>query len=273
MENKHFITLSASATELEPLDEPALSAQVAFWAHMADRSLFAGKLSMGDLSHPLEMLTQRLDLFSTKFDTGSGFYHWADEVRSLCVEALADPAAFVYPKQSKLDAGLSSVAFDTLMKGRRSVREYNGEPVDDALILQILGYGAWAPSSCNMQGLRYIVMKSAEAKEKIKRNGIDVGNAACVIAVLADMRLYCDSDAECACHDSGAAIQNMLLACHQLGLGACYISDTSLNGPKFRALLPVQEHEKVTALVSIGHYDSTPMAPGRINAAKVTRFI
>lgn len=273
MLNKHFISMSASTAELETLDEPALSAQVAFWTHMVDRLLFSGKTVGGDLPLQADMLDARLTVFSRKYGTGSSFYQWADKVLSLCRQALDAPDSFAYPKEGHAETGISEAAFDRLIQGRRSVRQYTGEPVDDVLICKVLEAARWAPSSCNMQGLRYIVVKSDEAKPKIKRNMIDIENAACVISVIADLRMYCDGDIECACHDSGAAVQNILLACHQLGLGACYISDTGLNSQKFRSLLPLQEHEKVTALVAIGRYKSAPMAPGRIDTEKVTKYL
>ena len=89
--------------------------------------------------------------------------------------------------------------------------------------------------------------------------------------MLADFLMYSDLDIKCAYHDSGAAIQNMLLACHYFGLGACYISSKRLND-KIRSLIPVREYEKVTALISIGHYDESPITPERMEIRKLIRF-
>jgi nitroreductase len=273
MENKYFISFNIPREKLQNLDELALLAQIMFWAHDLDKSLssrFTGGKT--ELLKKLSLLSLRTDAYKKKYAENCVAYKWGLRIKELCNEAIYSKTDYQYPFARKMEINIPNSELDNLIKGRRSIRAYTGEGISNELIMKILEYASWAPNSCNNQALRYCVIQSKRSKAKIKRSGIDIEHSACVIAVLADLRLYSDLDIECACHDSGAAIQNILLACHYFGLGACYISDKGLDSDSIRSLIPVHEYEKVTALVSIGHYDKLPIIPERIEIKKIVRF-
>ena len=273
MNNKYFISFNSSIKDLEKLDEDALLTQIMFWAHAIDKRLCYDTLKISnDLREKLELLSIRLNIFKSKFNYNNSAFAWAVQMKELCEKAIENPEEFLYPSQEKTTTTITLEMFDSFIKTRRSVRNFNGQPVEDELIIKILEYASWAPSSCNEQALRYVIIKDPKNKEIINRCGLRSELAGCVIAVLADLRLYSDTDIECTCHDSGAAIQNTLLACHYFGLGACYISDTVLNTHMVRDVLPVKEYEKVTALVAVGHYDKLPLTPQRIPIEKFIRY-
>ncbi|MBN1256148.1 MAG: nitroreductase family protein, partial [Planctomycetes bacterium] len=79
-------------------------------------------------------------------------------------------------------------------------------------------------------------------------------------------------DIECPYHDSGAAIQNMLLAFHYYGLGACYVSDTGINCEQNREVLQLKDYEKITAFIWFGHSEVAPIAPARRNLDEIIEF-
>lgn len=267
MENKYFIKFNMPTEKLDKLDERTLLTQIMFWAHLLDKRLSSKVKTKGEeLSKKLSLLSLRIELYKKKYGEKSKAYKWAVRIKELCEKAINNENDYVYPFLNKPTIEVSQREFDNFMKSRRSIRTYNGKNVRDELIMEILEYASWAPNTCNCQALRYVVIESKEIKDKIKVIGIDIKNSACVIAVLADFRMY--PEIEGAYHDSGAAIQNMLLACHYFGLGACYISGRKTND-KIHSLIPVHEYEKVTAIVSIGHYDKSPITPERIEIRNI----
>ena len=273
MKNKYFVSFNIPHEKLQNLDEVALLAQIMFWAHDLDKYLSRGvRREKTELLKKLSLLSLRTDAYKKKYGENCVAYKWGLRIKELCNKAIHSETDYKYPFARKTEINIPNGELDNLIKGRRSIRTYTGKSISNELIMKILEYASWAPNNCNEQALRYAVIQSKEIKTKIKRSGIDIEHSACVIAVLADLRLYSDSDIECACHDSGAAIQNILLACHYFGLGACYISDKGLDSESIRSLIPIHEYEKVTALVSIGHYDKLPIIPGRIEIKKLVRF-
>jgi len=56
-----------------------------------------------------------------------------------------------------------------------------------------------------------------------------------------------------------AAIENMLLTAHSLGLGSCWVG--AFDEEEIRRLCNLPEHVNVQAIVTIGYADETPTAP------------
>ena len=140
---------------------------------------------------------------------------------------------------------------------RRSIRRYRPEPVPDEMVKQLLTAAIWAPSAHNRQPWRFVVMTSAETKQRLAtamgqrlRRDLtadhvpqaviekDVGrsyqritNAPLLILLcltMADMDSYPDPQRQqnewiMASQSTAMAGQNLLLAAHALGLGACWM--------------------------------------------------
>jgi nitroreductase len=136
---------------------------------------------------------------------------------------------------------------------RRSVRKYSPEALRPEQIRSILEAGRWAPSGKNLQPWRFVVVGDSGLKEKLSRltrYGPVVAQAGAVIAVFLD-------------HDSsydrlkdlqaiGACIQNMLLAAHSLGLGACWQGEILGQREEVERLLEVPPAYELMALVTVG---------------------
>lgn len=140
----------------------------------------------------------------------------------------------------------------TLMRGRRSVRQYQDRPVERALIEQILEAARWAPSPHGRQPWRFVVLTRHEIKERLadrmgdtwqrelqmdgqgeeivairmRKSRERIINAPVVIIpclYLEDLDRYPDERRQAdekimAIQSLGAAIQNMLLMAYELGL-------------------------------------------------------
>jgi nitroreductase len=114
---------------------------------------------------------------------------------------------------------------------RRSVRNYSSKNLDFDKLTLILEAATKAPSSGNLQDYRFIIVNDKEKIRKLAEHCNEqywIATAPVIIIVCSDtektetyyglrgQRLY-------STQNSAAAIQNMLLAAHGLGIGACWI--------------------------------------------------
>ena len=155
---------------------------------------------------------------------------------------------------------------------RRSIRRFTPEPLTREQIETILEAGRRAPSGKNSQPWRFIVVETLKKREemaKLAPQGGMVATAPVTLAVLLDRNAGYDAlkDAQ----GIGAAIENMLLAVHALGLGACWMGKT--RDATIEALVEAKEHEELMALIPIGHPAESPEVPDRQPLNKISRFI
>lgn len=143
------------------------------------------------------------------------------------------------------------------IKGRRSIRKYTQEQLSGEQVMQILEAGRWAPSRGNSQAWKFIVVKNAQMLKDLGEaipTGKFLAEAPLGIAVVIDPRASKHPQQE-----GAAAIQNMLLAAHALGLGACWISIHGTDcEEKVRQLLQIPDEELLLSVVSIGHPAESP---------------
>ena len=112
------------------------------------------------------------------------------------------------------------------MLTRRSVKAYKPDPVPKEMIEQIIAAGLQAPSGLNKQAPIILAIPNKQVRDELSR--INAGNdpffrkdpfynAPCVLVVLADKSAFTYL------YDGSLVMENMLLAAHSLGLGACWI--------------------------------------------------
>src|SRR5215471_10836600 len=117
----------------------------------------------------------------------------------------------------KFDIG--SAAFDLLdlIKSRRSIRRFQDRPVPEELLRKIIEAGTWAPSACNMQDWRFVVVRDQKKKDDIFDYGgsIAIKHAPLCIAVCYDNRSDNDSYRD-DIQSASLAMMNMVLMAHSL---------------------------------------------------------
>jgi len=159
-----------------------------------------------------------------------------------------------------------------LIQTRRSVRAFTTALVPRAQIETILNAGRFAPSGKNTQPWRFVVVESTGKKEALAKlapqDGM-IASAPVTLAVLLDRDAGYDElkDAQ----GIGAAIENILLAVHSLGLGACWMGKA--RNADIERIVGAKEHEELMALIPIGHPAESSNDASRLPLETITRFI
>jgi nitroreductase len=157
------------------------------------------------------------------------------------------------------------------IRDRRSIRSFTNKPVQDNTINELINLAQWAPSAGNRQARDFIIIRDDKTKEKLCIVALDqefIEEAPVVIVVCANEErsslrygergrtLYCILDA-------AAAVQNLLLAAHSLGLGACWIG--AFSDSKVRAILNLPRHMRPIAIIPIGYSFEKLHPPTRLS--------
>ena len=144
---------------------------------------------------------------------------------------------------------------------RRSVRKFSDRAIPQEVIGRVLEAGIRAPSGGNRQPWRFIVVTDREkiAQFDPREHQPWVENAPAVIVVCAnphDTWEKYDEDDQCYILDTAAAIENILLAIHGLGLGAVWI--LTCGKRDIRKLLNIPKHWQIVSIVPFGYCEEEP---------------
>ena len=174
---------------------------------------------------------------------------------------------------------------------RRSIRRYKPDPIPQADLEEILEAGLYAPSAINMQHWYFVAVRDPEAlaevrtvmgdvkekfqpvlEERFSRNPEQIGITnkflttlggapVCVLVFLLKPD-YPDRDG--AMQSVSAAIENLLLAAWDKGIGSCWLTAPQRMGfgPAFQERFAPDKGEFV-AMVTLGYPDQEPKAPPR----------
>ena len=160
---------------------------------------------------------------------------------------------------------------DFILDGR-SFRKYTDKVIEDEKIVLLLKAAMYAPSAMNKQPWHFLVIDDRDLMLRITEIHQHAGmlkGASHAIVICGDENLHHDEGFWVV--DCGAATENMLLAAHALGLGACWIGIQPREARKkaFSKLLKLPEHVKPFALVSVGYPADVRPRPERYHPEKV----
>ena len=152
---------------------------------------------------------------------------------------------------------------DDVIKDRRNIRTYNNKIIPDAIIKELIDAARWAPSACNKQGIRFIILNEEDIK-RLTYAGTAwfLPEAKQGLLVLYDNRS--DNTEYTDYLLSGAAgVQNLILKAWSLGVGVGWVN----NMPPQRIvkkLFKVPWNYDVICFLGLGYFDKKPPAMGRI---------
>jgi nitroreductase len=140
-----------------------------------------------------------------------------------------------------------------LIKERRSVRRYITKPVSGRHLKRVLEAGRWAPSGLNNQPWRFAVIRDTSLKKrlaKLTESASVVRSADVIISVFLDKKTVYNRTKDI--QAIGAAMQNMLLEAHSLGLGSCWLGEILNKKEKVCRLLKAPSGYELMGFISLG---------------------
>jgi len=145
------------------------------------------------------------------------------------------------------------------IKARRSIRVFADKEVEKEKIQEIINLATFAPSNCNIQGWRFIIIDQDEIKGKIVNAGgaIIIKNAPVGILVVYDNQSK-NYEYKDYIQSASAAIQNIHLAAKNYGLGSCWICHLPSHRV-LRKLLNIPNCFTPIAYVILGYPKSEPV--------------
>ncbi|MHC1570713.1 MAG: nitroreductase family protein [Methermicoccaceae archaeon] len=157
---------------------------------------------------------------------------------------------------------------------RRSIRSYTGEHVSDAQVDVLVRAGQDAPSAGNLQARDFIVVRDATTKKRLAMASlgqVQVERADVLIVVCANVprssSRYGKRGTLYAHQDAAASVQNMLIAAHALGLGACWVG--AFDEHEVGHILGVPVNVVPCAIITVGVPAEKPKKPRRFTTENV----
>ncbi len=155
---------------------------------------------------------------------------------------------------------------------RRSIRKYTEKKIPAEQIELLLKAGMYAPSAVNKQPWHFVVIDDHNIFDEIiavHPNAAMLKGASHAILVCGDLHLQHDDGYWVV--DCGAVTENILLAAHSIGLGACWIGIHPRENRKaaLRKLLDLPDYVEPYALVSLGFPAEEKETPDRFTPGKV----
>ena len=143
---------------------------------------------------------------------------------------------------------------------RRSIRRFTNQPIPKELLEKIIQAGNFAPSHCNSQAWKFIVVDDSAIKQSLVERGGSpiIKNAPYGILVLYNTAESDNLEYRDWLQSASAAIQNMLLTIHNLGLGGCWICHL----PRKKSLIKVFKVKKSyqpVAYIALGYPAHAPV--------------
>ncbi len=160
-----------------------------------------------------------------------------------------------------------------LLKHRKSVREFLDRPVERDKIMTCLEAARLAPSECNSQPWRFIVVDDRQLKNRLcdaAFGGIYSMNSFCkmapvMVVVISEKSKFIARIGEMFrgtkyyLIDIGITCEHFVLQAEDLGLGTCWIGWFNELGVK--STLGIPQRKKIDMLIALGYYDREKLGP------------
>lgn len=155
---------------------------------------------------------------------------------------------------------------EEIIKTRRSIRKFSDKNIEPEILEKIITAASYAPSHCNTQGWKFIFIDDPKIKNEIFEAGGSpvIKNAPYGILTLYNTALSDNLDYQDWIQSGAAAIQNMLLTSHHLGLGACWICHLPRK-QTLNKILKIQKPYSPIGYMALGYPEEKPKTVPRKN--------
>ncbi len=178
--------------------------------------------------------------------------------------------------------------FQDVIRKRRSVRHFINRDVPDETVFRLLDAARWAPTGGNLQPWEFILVRDRANRERLvdatflgymTKTGKPqkwIFEAPVIIAACANAKAVIarygsgELGQMNVLMDVAAAIENLLLAAVDLGLGACWVS--GFDHEKVTEALKIPQDVRVTALIPVGYTDRVQGPPPKLDPEEFTYY-
>lgn len=139
--------------------------------------------------------------------------------------------------------------------GRRSIRNFTEEKIPMDVLKKIIHAGTYAPSACNFQAWKFIVINDEDVKNKIVSGGwsdIIKKSPQGILVVYRNDIMVTGWTHKDYIQSAAAAIENMLLMAYSLGVASCWICHLPPS-EDMRPILNIPNNYDVIAYVALGY--------------------
>ncbi len=154
-----------------------------------------------------------------------------------------------------------------LIRHRRSVRDFLDKPVERDKIILCLEAARLAPSACNSQPWKFIVVDDMELKDELCRAAFSgiysmmsfARMAPLIVAVVSEKAKFLERiggllrDTRFYLIDIGIAAEHFVLQAEELGLSTCWIG--WFNEGAVKSILKVPRDRRLDVLIAVGYRD------------------
>ncbi len=163
--------------------------------------------------------------------------------------------------------------YEIILK-RRSIRRFQQRLIPFEVLEKLVNAARVAPSASNLQPLEYVVVNDKDLLPEIystlkwagyiapKGNPPEGEKPTAYIVVLVNIRIS-DSGYE---RDVGAAVENILLAALEEGIGSCWIG--SINKKRLRKILNIPHFLAIDSVIALGYSTESPLMEEMTNSIK-----
>ncbi|HEV2125419.1 MAG TPA: nitroreductase family protein [Chloroflexota bacterium] len=172
----------------------------------------------------------------------------------------ATPAGGTPGGASPLSQVGTELSVPAAIRTRRTIRRWTDQPVSDEMVKELLECALWAPSACNMQLWTFVVVTDPQTRQSLADAVPFADKAQVCIFICYSTRFSEGSHANI--QSASAAVMNMLLRAHSLGLGGFWQA-TIHDRQKLRETLGLPKDYEVLSTTLFGYPAESPRAPAR----------
>lgn len=151
------------------------------------------------------------------------------------------------------------------IKSRRSIRCYTEEHIDNKNIEIIIKSGIYTPSGKNGQPWKFKVVEDKNIINKLSDLSIYgswMRTASHFILIFLDKQ--CSYNYLKDVQSCGAAMQNIMLAAHSLGIGSCWIGEILPKANEVKSILGISNNSiDLMGIITLGYERGKSINPGR----------
>ena len=154
-----------------------------------------------------------------------------------------------------------------VIKHRKSVRDFLDRPVEREKIMMCLEAVRLAPSACNSQPWKFVVVDDRQLKNKLcdaAFSTIYSMNSFCktapaIVVVISEKSKFLAriggmfQGTKYYLIDIGIAVEHFVLQAEDLGLGTCWVG--WFNEGAVKSILNIPQYKKIDILIALGYYD------------------